>query len=164
MMRGEGSTITPGGASRTAALAALLLVAACLLHAGCGKKEWPSPRTEKDRFTWSSVRASRDGSCLVIRGELDGAAQNLSQVVLQVEKSEELCPGCPFTPDSSTVYTLRDPSLSREGSSVIITHCPVEQDTAIRLRLDGINVFRQIPEASSGLVELKAQNATQSKP
>jgi hypothetical protein len=155
----EALTGFPGPA---AWLAALLLTLACLVPAGCGKKEWPSPRTEKDRFSWASVRAGRDGSCLVIRGELQGAMQNLKQVVLQLETSEELCPGCPFTPNQRASYALSDPSLRREGPVVTITHCPVQPDTAVRLRLEGENIYQQIPPASSDLVELEAEglNAT----
>jgi hypothetical protein len=135
---------------------ALVLAAACLLPVGCGKKEWPSPRTEKDRFSWASVRASRDDSCLVIRGKLQGASRNLKEVVLQLETSQELCPGCPFRPDQRAVYPLRHPSLSRKGTQITITHCPVEPETALRLRLDGVNVFQQIPDAPSDIVGLKA--------
>jgi len=138
------------------AVVALILAVACLLPTGCGKKKWPSPRTEKDRFSWTSVRASRDDSCLVIRGELQGAVRNLKEVVLQLETSQELCPGCPFSPDQRAVYSLRDPSLRREGARVTITHCPVEPDTALRLRLDGVNVFQQIPDAPSDVVGIKA--------
>jgi hypothetical protein len=153
-----------GCSRRATALAALILAAACLFPAGCGKKEWPSPRTEKDRFSWASVRAGRDGSCLVIRGELEGAVQNLKEVVLRLETSKELCPGCPFTPNSSAAYSLSDPSLIREGGRVIITHCPVEPDSAVRLRLEGVNVFQQIQPAVSDVVEMEAQNATRSQP
>ena len=58
-------------------LAAVLLALVCLVPAGCGKKEWPSPITKKDSFSWPSVSASRSDSCLIIRGELEGAVQNL---------------------------------------------------------------------------------------
>jgi hypothetical protein len=153
-----------GVSHRATALAVLILAAACLFSAGCGKKEWPSPRTEKDRFSWASVRASRDGSCLIVRARLEGAAHNLKEVVLRLETSQELCPGCPFTPTESAVYSPGDPSLSRRGNRVIITHCPVEPGRALRLRLDGVNVFRQIRDASSEVVELEARNATRSKP
>ncbi len=149
---------------RALLIAVLLLAAAGLALAGCGKKEWPSPRAEKDRFTWDSVRASLDESCLIIRGELQGAAQNLQQVELRLETSEELCPGCPFTPQSSTVYSMDDPSLSRRDSSVVIIHCPVDPDSAIRFRLNGINIFEQIPGTLSDTVELEARNATQTGP
>ena len=148
-----------GFSSRATALAALILAAACLLPAGCGKKEWPSPRTEKDRFSWASVRASRDGACLVIRGELEGAVRNLKEVVLRLEASEELCPGCPFTASESAVYPLNHPSLEREGNVVTITHCPVNPDAAVRLRLEGKNVFPQIRTATSRLLELEAKSA-----
>ena len=154
----EGCLYQPG------TLAVVLLALACLVPAGCGKKEWPSPRTEKDRFSWASVRAGRDGSCLVIRGELQGAVQNLKQVVLQLETSQELCPGCPFTPNQRASYALSDPSLRREGPVVTITHCPVQPDTAVRLRLDGENIYQQIPPASSDLVELEAKSRNATSP
>jgi len=153
-----------GFSSRTVALPGLLLALACLLSAGCGKKEWPSPRTEKDRFSWASVRASRDDSCLVIRGKLQGASRNLKEIVLQLETSQELCPGCPFRPDQKAVYSLRHPSLSRKGAQITITHCPVEPDTALRLRLDGVNVFQQIPDAPSDIVGLKANKTNSDTP
>jgi len=161
----EGASVKETGRfSRAWVIIVLVLAAAGLLLAGCGKKEWPSPRAEKDRFTWDSVSASRDETCLIIRGELQGATQNLQQVELRLETSEELCPGCPFTPQSSTVYSLDDPSLSRQGSSVVITHCPVDPDTAVRFRLNGINIFEQIPGTLSDTVELKTRNATRSEP
>lgn len=154
---------TSGFISRTTALAVLVMAAAGLFLAGCGKKEWPSPITEKDRFSWASVRAGRDGSCLVIRGELEGAVQNLKEVVVQLETSQELCPGCPFTPTSIAAYSLSDPSLSREGSRVTITHCPVEPDSAVRLRLEGLNVYQQIQPAISDMVEMEAQDTNKTR-
>jgi len=149
---------------RAGVIAVLVLAAAGLLLGGCGKKEWPSPRGEKDRFTWDSVRASRDKSCLIIRAELEGAAQNLQQVELRLETSDDLCPGCPFTPQSRTVYSMDDPSLNRQGSSVVIIQCPVDPDSAVRFRLNGINIFEQIPGTLSETVELEARNATQTGP
>ena len=159
--KNEALTGFPGPA---AWLAAILLALVCLVPAGCGKKEWPSPITRKDRFSWTSVSASRSDSCLIIRGELSGAVQNLNQVILQLEASRELCPACPFTATESAIYALNDPSLSREGNRITITHCPVEPNTAVRLRLEGVNVFQQIRAATSRLVELEPQNATRDEP
>ena len=151
-------------ARRIALPATILFVAACLAIAGCGKKEWPSPRTEADRFAWQQVSAQREGTCLLIRGELEGAWQNLKRVVLQLETSDELCPGCPFSPDRSASYPLDDTSLRREGSRVAITHCGIEPETAVRLRLAGENVYSQIPEELSGIAELESENATSAPP
>ena len=164
MIKKEKNDAGKGFPGRTGYLAVLLFALVCLILAGCGKKEWPSPRTEKDRFSWASVRAARDGSCLVIRGELEGAVQNLKEVVLRLETSKELCPGCPFTPTSSAAYSLSDPSLSRKGASVIITHCPVEPDSAVRLRLEGVNVFQQIQPAVSEVLEMEAQGTNATAP
>ncbi len=138
-------------------LCALLLLGLNLFLPGCGKKEWPSPVMEEERFSWSQIEAARDNSCLVIHGELQGAVRNLRQVVLQLEMQEVLCPGCPFQVDQRQVYPPGDPALSRQDSRITITHCPVSPDHAVRIRLVGMNIYPQIQETLSEIVGLEAE-------
>lgn len=116
---------------------AVILVLITWLALGCGKKDWPEPVVDKDRFVWSEISAQVQDKCLDITALLSGNVQNLAGLTLEVEMRSEPCPGCPFVP---TVRKRMDPgseNWQRRGALVHVTWCGLDPDKAVRWRLIG---------------------------
>lgn len=115
----------------------VILILIMWLGLGCGKKDWPEPVVDKDRFVWSEISAQVQGKCLDITALLSGNVQNLAGLTLEVEMRSEPCPGCPFVP---TVKKRMDPgseNWQRRGALVHVTWCGLDPDKAVRWRLIG---------------------------
>ena len=138
---------------RTSLMALSLCLA--LLLAGCGKKSWPSPRAEEDRFTISQLTAERQGNCLNMQLRLSGNHQNLRGLVLELEGREEPCPGCPFTPTDTIRLSLSSPTVSRDGPRFSITWCGLQPERTYRWRLSAVNVYPSIPDERSNVRRLE---------
>jgi hypothetical protein len=122
------------------ALLPVLLVLA-LLGWGCGKKEWPSPVLEQDRFAWQEVEGRRDGRCLDIRAVLSGDAGNLETVVLELEASREPCQGCPFQKTGEVRLAPSSEQMVLKGRVLRIRYCGLDPSMRYRWRLTATNVF-----------------------
>jgi len=129
---------------RVTVLAATLALVLC---AGCGKKQWPEPNIEAERFAWTGVRAELRQTCLVVSGELTGNIDNLQAVFVELAKGE--CPGCPFQPDSRQGYRLPSAMVQRQGNTVTVNVCGLDTGQVWRWRLVGKNKYDVLGEAVS---------------
>lgn len=126
-----------------------LAVMALALCAGCGKKEWPEPNLDAERFAWTSAQAELRQTCLVITGELAGNIDNLAAVYVELAKGE--CPGCPFRPDTRQGYELPSPMVQRQGNTVTVNVCGLDSGEIWRWRLVGENKYDVLGEAASSV-------------
>lgn len=129
----------------------------CLLAglAGCGKKDWPSPRAEEDRFTWAGVNGTRQNGCLVARAELQGAYWNLASVRLEIETLAEPCPGCPFQPTRTVEFPPGSASVTQERELIRVSFCELDQEGFTRWRLAGLNRYSQLEDVTSQVMILE---------
>jgi hypothetical protein len=128
-----------------------LLALLIFLQFGCGKKMWPEPRAEQDRFSWAVVNGTRAQGCLEIYGRLQGAYHNLAKLKLELEGSPEgqFCPTCPFLPDSEVSFPVSSAQVKRKGPLIEIRYCGLSPEMKYRWRLQGVNVFRELGQATS---------------
>ena len=124
----------------------LILVAVCVFG-GCGKKDWPEPDMDYERFHWVSAGGELRRTCLVVTGELTGNIDNLDAVYVELEKGE--CPGCPFNPERREGYKLPSPMVQRQGNSVTVNVCGLDASATWRWRLVGANKYEVLGEAES---------------
>lgn len=134
---------------RSALLPVLALLAVFWL--GCGKKEWPSPVLEQDRFAWQEVSGRREGGCLDVRAVLAGAADNLESVVLELEASREPCPGCPFQSTQKIRLTPSSERVELEGNTLLIRYCGLQESMRYRWRLTAANVYDALGTVTSSV-------------
>lgn len=132
-----------------------LAILAFILSSGCGKKDWPEPDLDYERFEWVSADAEMRRTCLVATGELTGAIDNLDAVYVELERGD--CPGCPFLPDSRQGYELPSPMVQLTGNSVTINVCGLDAGSTWRWRLVGRNKYDALGEALSGVGVAKAE-------
>lgn len=116
---------------------------------GCGLKVWPEPRAEEDRFAWEAVSLSAGENCLEIRATLTGAYENLARVELELAPRDEDCPSCPFQPQQTHVFTMNDPEITRQGSSLTLLACQLPETTGFRWRIVGYNVHSSLQSVPS---------------
>lgn len=135
----------------------LLLVFAlfCTAVLGCGRKQWPEPKAEGERFSIRDATAELQDGCLTVRGRLSGAHGNLDRMVLELAETGEgaSCPTCPFHAETrvqSTVdETAPDANFRREGRRFIFRHCGLTPGVIHRWRLVGYNSYPGIaPEVT----------------
>lgn len=128
------------------------VVAVCLLvvGAGCGKKGWPEPRLDEDRFSWGQIQHQRQDACLDARALVLGAVNKVGPVYLEWMRWEgpEDCPECPFTRTGRTLLRERSSEIKRQNGVIRILFCEWEPDVSYRWRLVGWNVHRGL-----GIVE-----------
>ena len=128
-----------------------LLLCVLIGLAGCGKKDWPSPQAEKDRFTWAEVNGTRQNDCLIIQAGLQGAYWNLASLRLEIETLPEPCPGCPFQPTRSVDLPMSAPNVTQDKGQLQVTYCNLEGTGFTRWRLVGHNRYRQIQDTLTGV-------------
>jgi hypothetical protein len=129
--------------------AAVLLLCILLGLCGCGRKEWPSPQAQEDRFTWGEINGQRLGGCLAIEAELKGAYWNLAALELEIENRSEPCPGCPFQPTSAVSLPMHSSNVNQDQEQLQISFCDIPRSGFTRWRLKGINRYRQIQDLTS---------------
>ena len=134
------------------ALVAVMLV----LGSGCGKKNWPEPVVDKDRFVWSEMSARVEGKCLQITALLSGNVQNLAGLTLEVEMRSDPCPGCPFVPTIKKRMAPGSEDWKRRGALVYVTWCGLEPDKAVRWRLIGHPLHPTLADVPSRVYILNA--------
>jgi hypothetical protein len=134
---------------RTFHVTFLLAALALMLCAGCGKKDWPEPNLDAERFAWASAQAELRQTCLVVSGELSGNIDNLDAVYVELAKGE--CPGCPFRPDMRQGYDLPSPMVQTQGNTVTINVCGLDAGQIWRWRLVGKNKYDVLGEATSSV-------------
>ncbi len=123
----------------------------CLfLVTGCGKKMWPKPVAAQETFTWQKTVVCLFENCLRLETQLAGNANNLDHLVVQLEYDQ--CPSCPFQPQEEQIFFLSAPGLKKEKDRIVLTCCPNQTKTPVRIRLVGYNRYRQFsPQVSQVL-------------
>lgn len=125
----------------------------CLLAGltGCGKKGWPEPQIDQDRFSWGQIQHQRYDHCLDARALLDGVASNLRYVTLEWMELEgnEDCPGCPFAPTGRVRLDDASEEYKRQDRVIRILFCGWDADASYRWRLTGANVHTGLGAVSS---------------
>ncbi len=120
-----------------------MVVVLCLVAgaSGCGKKEWPRPQLEQDRFHWAQIQHQRYDQCLDVRALLDGAALNLRFVILEWMELEgaEDCPGCLFSGTSRARLDDSSTGFKRQNGVIRMLFCGWEPGISCRWRLVGAN-------------------------
>ena len=130
------------------------LVMLLVLGAGCGKKVWPEPEADDERFAIEIEEARLEGNCLHIQARLSGNYRNLAGVNLEVEESVVPCPGCPFMATSSEALPLGAEEVRRDGDLLQVSHCSIDPEQYNRVRLTGVNVYRDLGDVHSNVKEL----------
>lgn len=133
-------------------LAAVLALCLALVPtlSGCGKKGAPMPDYSSRLFSWSNVSAVMSGDgCLSVSGAVDGSAENLADMVLELQPLDSSCEGCPFVPFLTHLVTAADAWENPSGRSFRFAYCPplASPDAVYLWRLAGRNVFSSLPPA-----------------
>lgn len=133
-----------------AGLLCLSLFAALPLG-GCGKSGMPSPKKTQDTFSITGQALSPMGDCLVARGTVNGAIQNVEFITLELAPIESYddCPGCPFVPREYGEFTEYDAQLDAKTGQFMFSFCPASSAPMYRWRLVGKNAFRGLPFATT---------------
>lgn len=134
-----------------------ILLGLILIHClACGKKEWPHPVIHQDSLSWKAIEAKVQDNCLVIQARLIGQAENLSQVVLLLEATDQPCPKCPFKPNKKIPFTLPCTQIKLNGQILTLTYCDLDPEQApFRIQLLGLNSFSSLQPAYSRILELR---------
>ncbi len=132
-----------------------LLAVMVWLVTGCGKKDWPEPIVDKDRFVWSEISAQRVGKCLEITALLSGNVQNLAGLTLEVEMRSDPCPGCPFVPTIKERMSPGSENWKRRGALVHVNWCKLETGKAVRWRLIGHPLHSSLADVPSRVYSLE---------
>ena len=139
----------------TRILLVLILALACMLSTGCGRKQWPEPKAEGQRFEIKDASGILQDGCLTIRGSISGESDNLARMVLELAETGEdaSCPTCPFHAEtrieSVVDESAPEANFRREGARFIFRHCGLKSDIIYRWRLVGYNSYPGIaPEVS----------------
>jgi hypothetical protein len=135
-----------------------LLIGLTWMVCGCGKKGWPEPILNKDRFVWSEISTKVQGQCLDITALLSGNVQNLARVTLEVEMRPEPCPGCPFSPTKIVRMDSGSELWDRRGALVHVQWCGLEKDKAVRWRLIGHSLHTSMADVPSRVYSLESEN------
>ncbi|SDB07737.1 hypothetical protein SAMN05660653_00331 [Desulfonatronum thiosulfatophilum] len=118
------------------------LVILGVIGAGCGKKGWPVPQVDEDRFHWGEIQHQRQDACLDVRALVHGASKKLGFVHLewmQLESNED-CPGCPFQPTGRILLGDGSSEFKRQNGVIRILLCEWEPSASYQWRLVGMNV------------------------
>ncbi len=132
----------------------VLLAVLLLVTAGCGKKVWPEPDAQEEKFALQIENSEIDNSCLEIQAVISGNYRNLAGLVLELEEADEPCPGCPLRVDQTVNFGMNSPHVERQDERIQISYCGVDPKKYIRFRLVGSNVYSQISEAQSEVKQL----------
>lgn len=129
----------------------ILLSLVFFLQTGCGKKMWPEPDSEADRFAWEEVKGTRDNGCLRITGQIKGAYHNLAKLELELETTskDQLCPSCPFKPDSQVSFPVSSSQVTHKGPEIELVYCGLNPKMQYRWRLQGVNIFMDFARVPS---------------
>lgn len=132
-------------------LLALALILLQLASLGCGRKDWPEPMAEQERFDITDPTGQLADGCLEIRARLRGASGNLTRLILELQPTGEdaACPTCPFHAEQRVEVPLDAPNLEIDKRSLLLTHCGLEQGRAYRWRLVGYNAHPGIRPVST---------------
>lgn len=129
-------------------LPAVLLVF-LLFTGGCGKKVWPEPDASAEEFTLTISQYQFEANCLIIQGGIEGKAENLAGIILELEETSSPCPACPFKLSSSAEYDPGTPGYSRDRDSFTLRYCGLSREKYYRARLRGKNVYSVIKDTRS---------------
>jgi hypothetical protein len=137
-----------------ALVAGFVILSLLWLGLGCGKKGWPEPDIDEDRFVWSEISSEVTGRCMDITALLSGNVQNLARVTLEVEMRSEPCPGCPFSPTTTVRMEPGSENWERRGALVHVMWCGLEPDKAVRWRLIGHPLHASMDDVRSRVYSL----------
>lgn len=131
--------------------ALFVLLASALALSACGKAGMPSPKNKQDSFSFSQPQLTLLGECLVARGNITGATDNLESITLEVAPilSYDDCPGCPFVAQERGEFSSAAAHLDPLSGEFMFSFCPETQAPMYRWRLVGKNVFRGLPNATT---------------
>jgi len=126
----------------------LLLCAALLLClgpwlSGCGKKTWPEPKADMERFDFKELSGEIASGCLNIKARIKGKKDNMTNLALELAESgvEGDCPGCPFIPQTRLELQTNAPNLTLSGAKLALKHCEIKPGVNYRWRLVGANSY-----------------------
>ncbi|TVQ96536.1 MAG: hypothetical protein EA399_15745 [Desulfovibrionales bacterium] len=136
---------------RGGVISCLLMGLVLVFGTGCGKKAWPEPQLDEDRFYWGQIQHQRQGACLDARALVHGAANKLGNVYLEWMEWDrpEDCPECPFEVTSRVLLADRSSELKRQNGVIRILLCEWDPDLSYRWRLVGMNVHRGLGAVES---------------
>lgn len=111
--------------------------------AGCGKKTWPEPKADAERFDFKDLSSEIKDGCLAIKSRIKGKKENLAKLTLELTESggDADCPGCPFIPQTKVEVALDAPNLKFNGLKFTLTHCDIKPGVNYRWRLIGANAY-----------------------
>ena len=130
------------------------LVLLLIFSIGCGKKVWPEPDAEEEKFSLHIEDVVLEDTCLYLTAEIRGNQRNLAGLILELEKSEIPCPGCPFLVTESFDPDLDSPEVHLQDGRVTIAYCLIDPMKYYRARLTGRNVFTEIQDVRSNVIDV----------
>lgn len=140
---------------RQSAIALFLVsIAATLLFAyGCGRKSWPEPMAELERFDFTKVTGYLENGCLKIRARISGKAENLKGFSVELARSGEGgdCPTCPFHAQQRIEVPLNAPNLKMDKRRLLLEQCGLEPGAAYRWRLVGYSSYPGLKPTETGV-------------
>lgn len=118
---------------------------------GCGKKGWPEPQIDEDRFFWGQIQHQRQGACLDARALVHGAADKLGDVYLEWMQGDipEDCPECSFEVTGRVLLGDGASEFKRQNGVIRILFCEWDTESSYRWRLLGMNVHRGLGSVES---------------
>ncbi len=118
---------------------------------GCGKKYWPAPVVEQERFKFYGLQGKVIDNCIEISGKIEGNTKNLKDIALELEFNES-CYRCPFLPDKKVLISRADKGFKISGNTFFVRYCFESLNKVSRIRLVGFNRFSQIEPVYSDIV------------
>ncbi len=135
---------------------AICLVLALLLLGlvGCGKKSWPEPNADQERYDFKDEQARIAHNCLEIKAKLSGNKDNISKIILELAETDTDtdCPTCPFHPEMRVEFPLSDQQLQIGRNSVALRYCLIEAGASYRWRLVGYNSYPGLGAVTSRIL------------
>ena len=130
-------------------MGALVIVLALI---GCGKKQWPQPKDEREGFSFSDVRGERrPGQCLIVSAELEGVWRSMDSLVLELTSVDPVdsCTSCPFRAELQNRFSGPNADFVQRDAKVQLRRCGLDDTATYRWRLVGISKHSAVPPVLS---------------
>lgn len=130
----------------------ILVLFLALALTGCGKKVWPEPDVDQEKFSLSILEHEVFNGCINILVNVAGNYRNVARLTIELEESDEPCPACPFLPTASFPREPGSAGMTRANGQIRLTHCGLDQDKYYRFRIRASNIYSIIRDERSEVI------------